>query len=227
MSEVWTPNCKYTIQVTGIQDLEGNIADPFQSFFYTTFKPLWANPDVIKMDLRSYIDPVPDYVLYTYIYMASMTAYRATENNPDITSPPNPELSLDELLAAGYDRDIVAYIECYVRWKVQYDLIGTGAGATAAAGGSSKTLGDFIVNLRTDPSNIAKALDLIIKPRMEECFYHLAGRHATKGGPQVISRASTQTSVDESLRARNFLRPGFKQHRNWDWGPASPYRRGR
>ena len=209
----WSPNTKYTILLGGsIKSTDGEyLGKDYTSYFYSTFSPLWVNPQLITMDLAAYMRNIDPSWVYIYAYMASWDAYIAMSNNPDRTAP-DPDLPLDQ---QSDDVDI-CYIECYVRYKTQYDLIGNALPNLVTGGSGRKQLGDFSIDKNVNVADVAAALDFI-KPRMEECYIFLAGVFKHTAMPRVVNRASTTTARDRMQSDRSAGFPaGFRTTRNWD-----------
>ena len=183
--------------------------------FYSPFHPLWGNPDIIALDLTSMVADMSETTLMVYMYQASLDAWRGIKKG-NLWSIPDVNLTLDEMLEAGYSEDMVAAIECYVRWRTQYLILANSFPGLAMGGVTDKSLGDFKISRRGSVADLKSALDSLIRPNMDACYMLLAGVFKTKGMPGIVQRASNASAVYASIEGRRHMPPAFQRGRNWE-----------
>lgn len=125
-SGVWEPMTDYIITVTKdrIKGLDTSTLTPDYSFFFTTIlSPMYTSIQIIRMDLGSFIDSVPDNTIALLIHRNSVYA----QTLGTISSP------------------VQTYARQYVTCKTELDLINALYLGIGKLGSGRRTLGDMSI----------------------------------------------------------------------------------
>lgn len=212
---MFSQSCKYTLTIRRIQSVDGEIMPTEVVYYFAPLMPLWGNPEIVGLDMRTLVTTLPSETVPIYMYQASLDAWRGIGRG-NLWTQPDVTQSLDELLASGADPNMIAAIECYVRWRSQYLMIVGQFPNLGSSGSGEKVLGDFKIVHRGSVADLQTALQAHIIPEMNACYYALTGVQKTKASARIVIRGASPLAEMAHQRALANMPPGVRNRRNWD-----------
>ena len=130
-------NTMVILEIDGITDTEGNSLTT-ELFYTTVYSPMYASPDMLKVELGRWIDYIPDDTLALMLHLSSKTA--------DYVTPPGVCGNQNRL---KYARTMFVLFDAAIRAMT---IPGHGQSSNSVSGGR-KSLGDLSISLGSNSTS--------------------------------------------------------------------------